>query len=327
MNCKRALAVLAFCAAAFAARADDLQLAAATLLYESGQAAPSIELRSIAEDGAVWRAGINGWALSLARERPLERGRRLILDVTATPYDAHSSRRIYRHGERAEELEFDDAALVVRGGLRIRQGEHATFEPMLVAGYERIGEEAPPSLRDAWQLPYAGIAVTERLRFVTADDPFLGRIDGVDLSATGEAYRGNRTWTRITLAESAGLPLGRLHLRQSFAAFGGSGLDEVSAFLVGGSWDLLGPLAVYGTRYAELRVDRGVTLNAGADYALTPSLEVGVRGGAFHGQSLRATGAMVVLTARTRGLRIVAGAGRSDGRTTVMVTAGGGMFR
>jgi hypothetical protein len=319
--------VLAFCAVTFAARGEDLKVAAATILFETGQAAPAIELRSIAEDGAVWRAGINGWALTIARERPLERGRRLILDVTATPYDAHSSRRIYRDGQRAPELEFDDAALLLRGALRIRQGKHATFEPALVAGYEHIGEDAPFALRDAWQLPYAGLSLTERIRFVTADDPFLGRIEGIDVSAMAEGYRGNRTWTRLLLAESAGRTFGRLHLRQSVAAFGGSGLDDVSAFLVGGSWDVLGPLAVYGTRYAELRVDRGLTLNLGVDYALTRALDLGIRGGTFRGQSLRATGTMLLLTARTHGLRLTAGAGRSDGRTTLVVTAGGAMFR
>lgn len=318
--------MLVFCAAAFCARGDDLKVGAATILFETGQAAPVIDMRSIAEDGAVWRAAINGWALSVARERPLERGRRLILEVTATPYDAHSSRRIYRDGERVPELEFDDAALLLRGALRIRQGKHVTFEPALIAGYERIGEDAPQALRDAWQLPYAGLSVTERLRYVTAEDPFLARIEGLDLAATAEAYRGNRTWTRLLLTETAGRSLGRLHLRQSLAVFHGSGLDDVSAFLVGGSWDLLGPLAVYGTRYAEHRVDRGLTLNLGADYAITRSLELGLRAGTFRGQSQNATGTMLLLTTRTHGLRLTAGAGRSDGRTTMVVTVGGAMF-
>jgi hypothetical protein len=326
MRCRFALAIVAMTVAA-AAYSEDLKVVTAAVLYESGLAAPVVELRSVAEDGALWRAGINGWAISLDRERAIERGRRLLFGITATPYDAHSSRRIYRNGSRARDLEFDDDALAIRAGLRIRQGEHASIESLLVAGQERIGTNASQRLRNDWRSPYAGVQLTETLRFVTADDPFISRIDGVEVVTTGEAYRGNRTWAKGMIGERAGLPSGRVHLMQSFAIFGSSGLDTVNAFLVGGSWDALGALAVYGTPYANFRVKNGAVLNAGADVSITRSLDLGVRASAARAASAHSTGAMLVATQRLGGCRIIAGAGRSQHRTMVTLTLAGAMFR
>jgi|GEM_PF-1907240 len=326
MTSKRAIAVLCFFAAVTTARADDLRVLTAAVLYESGLAAPAIELRSVAADGSLWRGSITGWSLSLGRERLLSHDRRLILDVTATPYDAHSSKRIFRDGVRRRDLEFDDAALTARAALRFRESEHASIEPGVVIGKEIIGNDAPAALRDAWRSPYAGVTVTQRIRFITAEDPFTNRIDGIDAAATGEAYHGNRTWTRVIVTENAGRSFGRIHLRQSLAAYRGSSLDTVSAFLIGGSWDLLGPTAIYGRRYAEFRVNRGVNGNAGADFAITRSLELGLRGSAFRSGSLHTTGMMLQATQRLGGYRLTAGVGRSQHRTTVMATVGGAVF-
>ena len=326
MTSKRAIAVLCFFAAVTSARADDLRVLTAAVLYESGLAAPAIEVRSVAADGSLWRGGITGWSLSLGRERLPDHDRRLILDVTATPYDAHSSKRIYRDGVRRRDLEFDDAALTARAALRFRESEHASIEPGLVIGKEIIGNDAPTALRDAWRSPYAGITVTQRLRFITAEDPFTNRIDGIDVAATGEAYHGNRTWTRAIVTENAGRSFGRIHLRQSLAAYRGSSLDTVSAFLIGGSWDLLGSTAVYGRRYAEFRVNRGINGNVGADFAITRSFDLGLRVSAFRSGSTHTTGSMLQATKRLGGYRLTAGAGRSQHRTTVMATFGGAVF-
>jgi len=326
MTCRRAIALLCFFAVVTTARADDVRVLTAAVLYETGLAAPSIELRSVAADGSLWRGGINGWSLSLGRERLLNHDRRIIFDVTATPYDAHSSKRIYRDGVRRRDLEFDDAALTARAALRFRQSEHASIEPGVVVGKEIISNDAPAALRDAWRSPYAGISVIQRIRFITAEDPFTNRIDGIDVAATGEAYHGNRTWTRAMVSENAGASFGRIHLRQSLAAYRGSSLDTVSAFLIGGSWDLLGSTAVYGRRYAEFRVNRGINGNVGVDFAVTRSFELGLRGSAFRSGSTHTTGTMLQATQRLGGLRLTAGAGRSNHRTTVMATVGGAVF-
>jgi hypothetical protein len=326
MKCERLLALVALFAAT-AAHAADVRVASGAVLYESGLAAPVIDFRSVAENGSVWRGSVNGWTLGIAYERSVERGRRLVFAASATPYDAHSSRRVYRDGVRARELAFGDAAIDVRGGMRVRAGEHATFEPALVIGAERLDAAAPAALRDRWRTPYAGIAFTQRLRFVTADDPFRARIDGVEVTTTAEAYGGRRTWTKLMLGEAAGAPLGRLHFRQSLAAFTGTGLDPVNAFLVGGSWDALGPTAVYGRRYAEFRATRGIIASAGADIPLTRALDAGIRASAFRGRDQRASGVVLQFTGRVAGARVTAAAGTSGGRRIVTASIAGAMFR
>jgi hypothetical protein len=326
MKCKRALAAAVLMLAG-AARGDDLRVASGAILYESGLAAPAVELRSIDESGATWRASVTGWTIGVTREKPVERGRRLIFSINATPFDAHSSRRLFRDGVRDRALEFDDAAFDVRAGMRIRESEHATLEPALVIGTEVLGDNAPHLLRDRWSGPYTGVAVTQRLRYVTADDPFRSRIDGFEIAATGEIYGGKRTWSKLLLTETAGVPFGRVHVRQSVALFGGSGIDEVNAFLVGGSWDALGATAIYGRHYAEFRVPRGVSANIGTDVDLFRSLSAGVRASGFRGAGERATGVMLQLSGRLAGVRLTGGVGRSDGRRTVAASIGGALFR
>src|SRR5262245_19338384 len=325
MRCSCVLAVAVLCAAA--ARAENLRIVSAALLYETGLLAPSIELRSVAEDGASWRTGINGWTFGLDRERLLDGGRRLTVGMTVTPYNAHSSRRMFLQGTRVRDVEFNDAAVTASAGLRIRQGDHASIEPAIVVGKEWIGDNAASAVRDAWRKPYAGVAVAQRVRFVTADDPLAARLEGVDVTSRLEAYRGDRTWTRATITERAGTTIGRLHLHQSLAAFGGSELDTVSAFLVGGGWDLLGPFAVVGRRYAEFRLNRGIIGNGGADVAVGRGFALGVRGSAFRGTSTRASGAMLLVTRRAGGLRLTAGAARSGDSTTLTLTVAGAVFR
>lgn len=325
MRCSRAVAAFAFCIAT-AAHGEELKVISAAILYETGQAAPSVGFHSVAEDGAVWRAGIDGWTFTVDRERPVERGRRIVFGITATPYGAHGSRRMYRDGARDRTLEFDDVSFAAHAGMRFRQGERASLEPALVIGKEWIRGDAAAALRDAWRSPFAGVAVVQRVRFVTADDPLLARIEGVEIAATAEGYRGTRTWARAAITERAGVALGRVHLQQTLAAFDGRGLDRVSAFLAGGSWDALGPFAVFGQRYAEFRVSRGIIANGEADVALGRSLEVGIRGSIFRGDGERASGAMLLLTRQVSGVRIAAGVARSQSRTTLTATVGGALF-
>ena len=147
------------------------------------------------------------------------------------------------------------------------------------------------------------------------------------MAGSAEGFGGRRAWGRGTLTEEAGLPVGRVHLRQSGALMTGSHLDAVSAFLTGGSWDASRAGAVYGTRYAEFRITRGAILNAGADLAITPALELGVRGSVLRAPSLHKTGALLQLSRKTRGLRLSLGAGKSDHRTTIVAAIGGSLIR
>jgi hypothetical protein len=306
MRCSVIVALVVF--SAIPARASDMRLASGLLLVEPGQAAPVLDLRNTAANGNAWSLGINGWTLAAGIERPVERGRRLFASIALTPYDAHSSRRMYRDGARARDLEYDSAAYSMRGGLRIRAGERITTEVSAVLGREVIGDDAPAALREHWRSPYAGVVWSQRYRRVSAEDPFAARIHGIELAALGELYAGNRVWSRLTLSETAGRPIGPIHLRQSATLFAGSGLDRVSAFSVGGSWDVLGASAVYGSRYAEYRPSRGVVLNGGADYAIGRMWEAGVRISAFRAPSVTRYGAALQTTLHAGGMRITAGA-------------------
>jgi hypothetical protein len=294
-------------------RGAQMRLGTAFVLVEPGQAAPVLELRSVAANGNVWALGINGWTLAADIERPVEKGRRAFASLSATPYDAHSSRRVYQDGVRARDLEFDAASYLLRGGLRLRESERATTEIAAVAGREVAGDGAPSSLREAWRSPFAGVTWTQRYRRVTADDPFAARIHGIDLGLLAEVYGGRRMWSRVTLSETAGRPAGAFHLRQSAMLFAGSGIDRVNAFSIGGSWDVLGPSAVYGTHYAEYRPSRGVVVNGGADYRIAPSWELGARISAFGAPSIARYGSALQTTIHFRGMRLTAGAAKPFG--------------
>ncbi len=133
-------------------------------------------------------------------------------------------------------------------------------------------------------------------------------------------------WSRTTLLQSAGAAAGRLHFRQTLGLMYGTSLDTVSAFLVGGSWDTIGPAALYGTRYAEFRLDKGAALNVGADYAIG-AWELGVRGGVLRAPHVHASGRMLQVARRAHGVYYAAGVGTSRGRTTFALSASAAVFR
>jgi len=327
MGCRTALAALLLLTSAAVARAGDTKVLTSAELYETGQVAPLVELRSIADDGSLWRFAVEGWTLSATRERTMSKKARWFATLSATPHDAHSSERIYRDGARAHDLEFSDAAYSVRAGVRLSEGDHFSTDISAIVGREILGDDAAPQLREDWRTPYAGLQLTHRVRFVTAEDPLSGRIHGVQIVATAEGFGGRRAWSRGMLTEEGGWPLGRLHFRQTVALMTGSQLDEVSAFLTGGSWDALRASALYGTRYAEFRITRGAIANAGLDYSVTPALELELRVSVLRAPSLHRSGAMLQLTRKTAGLRFSAGFGKSEGRKTIVAAVGGAVFR
>jgi len=326
MRCDRALFAFASIFMAATMFAADMRVLTGAILMETGQAAPVIELRSIGENGLVRRLSLSGWTIAASRDVPVDRGRRRIVTLSVTPYNAHSSKRIYVDGTRARALEFDDAAVMARAGYRIRQGEHAWAEAAVMAGHEIIGTTAPRELRDRWRTPYAGVQFAQTIRFVTAEDPYAGRIDGIDLTAATEVFAGRRTWSRSMLLQSAGATRGPFHVRQTLGLMYGTSLDTVNAFLVGGSWDTIGPMSAYGTPYAEFRLDKGAVLGAGTDYAIG-TWELGVRGSLLRAPHVHASGRMVQVARRVNGIRYAAAAGTSRRRTTFALSASAAVFR
>ncbi len=308
------------------ARAGDVRVFSSGLLYETGQAAPFLELRLLRDDHSSWRFALEGWTLSATRERPIDQRSRWFASLTATPHDAHSSERIYRDGKRARELEFGDASYSVRLGARLAPNEHASTEVSLIALREVLADDAPASLLERWNKPWLGMRLTQGVRFVSADDPLAGRIDGVAVTANAEGYGGRGSWAKGSLTEEGGMPLGRLHLRESVALMASSNLDTVSAFLTGGSWDALRTSALYGTRYAEFRIERGAIASVGADYRFS-TWDVGARASVLRAPSLHKRGAMLQVAHKLGGMRLSLGAGKSNRRTTVVASIGGAVVR
>lgn len=293
-------------------------------LAEPGQVAPVLSLRNIAANENVWEIGISGWTASMSVERPMNRSLVFVGSVAATPYNANSSLRAYRDGRREGDLEYDAASYTARGGVRIRQSERSTTEVQLLVGRDVIGSDAPDMLRNDWDAPYAGVIGSQRYRRVTASDPFTSRIDGLEVLARAEIYGGGHLWSRLMLTETAGSSFGRIHVQQSVMIVAGSNLDRVSSFLVGGSWDVLGPQAIYGRRYAEYRVTRGVVANVAVDHPLGTRWNVGGRVSAFRGPGVTTYGSALQASTRLRGFRLTIGAAApfsGDGEHPKMIYA------
>ncbi|HUP62488.1 MAG TPA: hypothetical protein VNA69_18940 [Thermoanaerobaculia bacterium] len=113
---------------------------------------------------------------------------------------------------------------------------------------------------------------------IAADRPLVSSFDGLAVSARVEFFTGSEAWSRATVSQRAGRQLGKVHVRESLLVVTGKSLNVVNRFLAGGSWDALGESALYGYRYGEFRIARGVIANAGADYGLPRNWQVGVRG-------------------------------------------------
>ena len=96
------------------------------------------------------------------------------------------------------------------------------------------------------------------------------------------------------------------------AAFTGQSLNTVSAFLLGGSWDLAIPDLLAGYRYAEFRVERAGTLRGGADFRLHGAWELGVRGTYLKTSGLDRRGAAVQVMTLWKGTVIDAGVAVPD---------------
>ena len=243
---------------------------------DSSVAAPYLQLRT--ERGRdEYRFGISGWTIEGSWVRKLSPSRALLFSADATPFNAHSSEYIYVDGERASNLEYENASYRIKGGLRLTHDARSHTDVQLVALSEQLGEEVDPSLARQWNEPYAGVDVAYAYSHRTNENPLVSAWDGLELGLRGEAYSGQETWSRFTATEAAARTRGRLHFRQSITLMAGDSLTIVNRFLVGGSWDALGPTALYGLRYAEYRVDRALVASGGIDYLLPRHWRVGLR--------------------------------------------------
>lgn len=302
-----------FSMAALPAIADE-KLVVSSLLVDSSIAAPVLQLRVDRSNGDGYALGLSGWTVGGEWRRHLAPSKSLLLSADVTPLHAHSSNRIYLDGRRARDLEYDDASYRVRGGLRFTPSSHATTDVLLVGLKESIRNQSDPALTAFWKRPFAGVEIVHTASWLQSRHPLVAISEGIEVTARGEAMFGDRSWSGVSIGESGGRQFGRIHLREAVMAMTGSRLNTVNRFLVGGSWDLLGPSAFYGSRYAEYRVQRGVTGSLGGDVTIAGNWRAGVRASYLRSDAAHALGTSLnaSTTWKTVGLNLGVGSARQQ---------------
>jgi len=201
-----------------------------------------------------------------------------VLAADITPINAHTSNRIYVDGDRAHELEYEAASYRVRTGLRLSPTARSNTDIQVVGLLEEIEDIEDASLRSFWDGPFIGLDLTHTYKTFSSENPLISSFEGIALSGRIEAFTGPESWSRVTVSERAGVQFGNVHLRQSILGITGKSLNIVNRAIIGGSWDVLGDTALYGFRYGEFRIARGILSNVGADYSLPNNWRIGVRG-------------------------------------------------
>lgn len=290
----RLLLVVLFLASSISA--EERSLLVSGIFADSSIVGPV--LRYTTGDSATTEYAISllGWTIDAEMVKHRSPRQAFLLSADITPVNAHSSDRIYFNGERAHELEYEASSYRVRTGLRLTPTEHSTTDLRVAALVERVSDLADASVVDFWEDPFVGIDVVHTWKVMRSESPFISSFDGVAISARAEVYTGQETWSRLSVSQRAGRRFGNVHLRESVHAMTGKSLNVVNRFIVGGSWDVLGENAIYGSRFGEFRIARGVIASAGADYALPRNWTAGVRASYLrsdvvhtHGFALNAT--------------------------------------
>lgn len=231
--------------------------------------------------GTEYSATLLGWTLEGQWIKHRSPRQAFVLSADVTPVNAHSSDRIYVGGERVHELEYEASSYRIRGGLRLTPNERSTTDLLVVGLVERVDDLEDSAVTQFWDEPFVGVDLAHTYQVTSSNNPLdalVARFDGFSVTARVEAFSGRETWARVSLGQRSGAQFGKFHLRQSLLVLSGKSLNVVSRAVIGGSWDVLGEAALYGSRYAEFRVARGVLANAGADYELPRGWRVGVRG-------------------------------------------------
>jgi hypothetical protein len=245
---------------------------------DSSVAGPFARFSSGDPAASEYQLTLLGWTVDGQWLKHLSASRAIVVSADATPLNAHFSDRIYVDGERAHELTYDAASYRVRAGLRLTPSDRSSTDVLLVGLVEQVDGLDDSSVEGFWDRPFVGVDVTHTYRAIASDRPLTASFDGFAVSVRVEAFTGSTTWSRASASQRSGAQLGNVHLRQSLLVLTGKSLNVVNRFLIGGSWDALGENALYGYRYGEFRVARGVVANVGGDYALSRDWRVGIRG-------------------------------------------------
>ena len=302
--CASAIALLGF-ARSLAGQTDVIMTG---VLADSSLVAPLLQMRRIAADGTIWRAGLAGWTVSCGWERPRMNGQRLAVELALTPFRARASDLIYDRGQRDHEAEYEASSADLRLTYSIRQSARSHSSAALVLLQNQVGHvDSRTSLM--WRNPYAGLRVEQGYRKVRSEDPLSGQMLGSEVKVSGELFTGDRAWWRSRLNQRGAIRRGAYRIGEDLSLFGGGSLDTVSAFLVGGPWQGDDVTALHGFRYAEFRLERGAVANLWADRELGRAARLALRGSALAGPGVRAAGLAVDISGRWHGARWSGGIG------------------
>jgi hypothetical protein len=307
------IGAMAIVAAAFAAPAHaDTRLWLAGVNYESAQlVVPVIVVRSTDDRGHEWNAWLTGWTLGADWSVARTPRRRWRVEMNVTPVNAHSSNYVYVDGRRDPAAAFSAASFDGAGEIEIAHTRRWTGRYRGVFLYERVGD-VPPQAAQSWRHPFVGAETVHSYSRVRSETRLGSRWEGVKTEGSAQIYTGTRTWSRVRGSAGAGARAGPLFLSGRAAAFRGQSLDTVSAFLIGGSWDVAVPNLLSGYRYAEFRVERAATAGAGADLRIHGAWEIGLRGAYLNAPGLSRRGTAVQLMTIWKGAVVDAGVAWPD---------------
>jgi hypothetical protein len=259
----------------------------AGLVGDSSVIAPVVSWNRVRANGETLSLSLQGWTISAEMKR-----RRAVASLAITPLNAYA-------GDRAEP-EFDASSIEATFGRADVLGERWISDIRVVALHD--------SIEDA-NADYAGLRTRQAWRRITAEDPLLMTFEGSEVAATAELFAGSDTWSRVRVDQRLSHRWGRLRAGESVTAFYGHALDPAHAFLIG----------MHGYRYAELRLDRGVSANVDVSYAITPTFAIGAHAGALRSRDLDARGVAFDMTASWKGIGFRFGAAQADGDRDVVL--------
>ena len=296
-----------------AARADETPLLVAGALFDSASptVAPLLVLRVPTSSGGALSVSQLGWTSGLALDLLQDPHWRWTNTLAFTPVRAHLSHDVY--DERGRELpsaRFDDSSL------RITSGEAWEARHVRIALHLLLQKEwlsfLPPEQAAGFAAPFVGVESSVTVEAIRAEVPLAERLDGVRASARVEVAAGDRRWLEGDLRVALGRRWGIGSVALEAGGFYVSLDHPVTNVNVGGSWDVLGPLALVGHPLGAFRASRVGAATARCDVDLSRHVTLGARQSLLVGASSVHDGLALILSASSWGVHLFAGWGSPD---------------
>lgn len=303
------------------AHAETPTLFAASVLYESPTlVSPALVARFTPDSSDEWRIAQLGWTSSVDCLHPINPDLAFVAGGSFTPWFAHASNIIYHDDHRIERAEFGDTSAQASAGVHVRHGDwvFTDWRALVLKEwlFDYAGSDVDAEQAAFWRDPYAGAQASFGVADLRSDEPFKNRVDGVRAQLDVQAFAGNEGWARGRFSISTGRRIERVFLRANAVTFAISTDNLVARELIGGEWDVLQGVALYGHPYAALRAQRGLAANAGADVELWRGVELGARAGMFaeHTRAeIAAHGEALLVMVQIAGALLIGGVATPDG--------------